>query len=278
MKGRDVIKTLEAGEGKYFLSYAWGLSFSELALNLDRDLSEEEEIRFRKLLEDREKGRPLQYCLGMWDFYGRTFKVDERALIPRPETERLVEEVLKRGIEGRILVDVGTGSGVIALSLAMESLESGRMPKKLFGTDISKEALDLARENEKLFSRDKMVQWTMGDLLDPIDQKVDWIVSNPPYIDYAEKAGLQRELEYEPQQALFAEDKGLAVYKRLIEEAICHLNDGGRIGLEIGQDQAKDIKSMLEAKSFENIEVVRDYNDRDRMIFAEWKTRGGFCV
>ncbi len=278
MKGKDVINGLKDGEGKYFLSYAWDLSFSELAINLDRDLSAEEEETFKRILKDRAKGRPLQYCLGKWDFYGRTFKVDERALIPRPETERLVEEVLKRGIEGKILVDVGTGSGAIVLSLALESLESGKMPEKLIGSDISGPALDLARENEKLFFRDKMVQWTMGDLLEPIKQKVDWIVSNPPYIDYAEKGNLQRELDYEPQEALFAEERGLAVYRRLISQAACRLKDGGRIGLEIGQDQARDISAMLESQSFENIEILKDYNNRDRMIFAEWKTRGGFCV
>lgn len=278
MKGRDVIELLGKTEGRFFLSYIWRISLGNTYLHLERVLGVDEEKEFRRVLNDRRVARPLQYSLGKWDFFGRTYKVDERALIPRPETELLVEEILKRGIGGKVLADIGTGTGIIIISLLLESIKAGKQPRKLYGTDISEDALNLARENEELLLGANMIQWKKGNLLEPIDSKLDWIVSNPPYIDSAEKGKLQKELEYEPEEALFADDGGLEIYKNLISQAVRYLNDGGSLALEIGYDQGRAIKSMLEVASFENIEILKDYNGRDRMIFANWKTRGGFHV
>lgn len=272
-----LIGELPDGEGLLALSYLTGASPGEL--RRQKEAPEEAVIRkYREIVKKRRSGEPLQYALGVWDFYGRTFHVDARALIPRPETERLVERVLEENLEDAVVVDVGTGSGIIAITLAEETgyfQGKKKSPQKIYGLDISPEALSLARENEKSRNpaekTEKMIQWMRSDLLQSLDAikgKIHCIVSNPPYIDPKEKEHLQPELFYEPSIALYAGnpgDGGLAIYERLIRDSAQYLAKGGLLAMEIGDEQGKAVSGLLRRFHFHGIEIHPDYTGRDRV-------------
>lgn len=274
-------KLLHGNEGIIALSYLLDLSLGEVRRQGGKILQPEEERAYLTLVKKRKAGLPLQYAIGQWDFYGRTFRVDSRALIPRPETELLVEEVLKRGVRGKRVLEIGTGTGIIPITLALETLENGP-PNEIIATDLSPDALALAKENQDLLDPEKktkkLIRWVRGDLFDAFTGQADWLISNPPYVPEKGKEALQKELFYEPFQALFAGPDGLALYQRLIFQAPPQLKEGGKIALEIGDDQALAVKDLLRKAGFQKIEIRKDLCGRDRMVFAQKKTKGGDLV
>ena len=214
-------------------------------------------------------GEPVQHVLGEWDFRKLTLKCDRRALIPRPETEDLVERVLKHlrtvygdnGTEAPFVVDVGTGSGCIILSLAKE------FGKGVFlGTDISAEAITLARENAAKCGLDGIVKLAVADGLDEFDpESVDVIVSNPPYITTADCETLDpRVKDYEPRSALDGGVSGLDFYERFIGDAMNVLKPGGALFFEIGDGQGEALKGLFESYGFTDIKIEKDFSGHDR--------------
>ena len=212
------------------------------------------------------EGEPLQYVLGETVFMGHPFKVDRRALIPRPETELLVEAVLKNeGLwhkELPCVADIGTGSGCIAISLTMAS------PRARFqAVDISPAALDLARENARALGVEDRIDFIQGDLLEPLDpESLDAIVSNPPYVATSEYARLPREIhDHEPPMALEGGRDGLSVISRLVQQAATRLKSGGILLMEIGENQAAQVRELMEAAGFFNVEILKDLAGQDRI-------------
>ena len=217
----------------------------------DRELREVEWIHYGRYLHQRLGGRPTQYITGRQEFYGREFRVTPAVLIPRPETELLVETALRDGSGKGNAIDIGTGSGAIATTLALEGWTG-----PVVGVDISPAALAVARTNADRLAAP--VSFLQCDLLAAAaDSCADLIVSNPPYVAETDRAGMQREVvDFEPALALFAGPDGLAVYRRLIPEARRALKPGGLLALEIGMSQAPAITQLLEGWS-----MVRVRND-----------------
>ena len=212
------------------------------------------ELALEGLLQRRENGEPLAYILGYREFYGRRFRVDSNVLIPRHETEILVEAALEVEKENCRVLDIGTGSGCIAVTLKLE-----RPDWEVWATDISSSALQVARENAETLGAD--ITFRHSDLLDQLDgEAFDLIVSNPPYIGRDE--ALPREVkEFEPSSALFADNSGLALYEQLANHAPKHLRPGGQVILEIGQDQGQAVSAL-----FPGSKVIKDLDGNDRVV------------
>lgn len=258
-----------AGEEAESLSFVYralkGLSFTDFVLKLRTEVSLED----RKLLKEIQKQllshKPAQYIIGSSDFHGLTLKVDERVLIPRPETEELVDLILSENPETPLSVlDIGTGSGAIALTLA-----NSRPNWQITASDLSGDALALAEENAQ--SCGLNLAFVQSDCLDAISGKFDIIVSNPPYISEADKdeVGLNV-LTSEPHMALFAKEDGYAVYRKIAEQAGDYLTDKGKIYLEIGYKQGDGVRELLE-KHFpqKRIRVLKDQFGKDRMVAVD---------
>jgi release factor glutamine methyltransferase len=238
----------------------------ELYLEFERVLMENELAPLRELVKRRGQGEPLQHLLGTVEFSGRMFICDQRALIPRPETEELVELLYSRieNPESRI-VDVGTGSGVIALSLA------GKFPKaKVTATDLSDEALSLARENADRIGLTDRVEFLRGDLLIHVTDVYDVIVANLPYVAEADRGTLSREVLNDPEIALFGGPRGDEIVRKLIEAAPSHLAPGGLLALEVGVGQADDLAALMAKKNYHDIKTERDYAGVIRFLFGRY--------
>jgi len=231
------------------------------------ELDAAQAARYVALIRRRLTGEPMQYIFGEAEFYGLPFRVTRDVLIPRPETEHLVEKALALAapFAAPRIVDVGTGSGAIAVALA------SRLPAAhVTAIDLSARALDLAQENAELNGVADRIRFLPGDLLAPVDdESFDIVVSNPPYVPTADRDSLAVEVRnYEPAQALFAGEDGLAVYKRLIPAALAALVSGGSVALEIGYGQAKAIRLLLTASGFDRIEFVADLQGIPRVACA----------
>lgn len=217
-------------------------------------------------------GEPLQYVLGEWDFRSLTLKCDPRALIPRPETEELVTRVLKwlkenPSDEPRFIVDVGTGTGAIILSLAAEF----KGPAVFLGTDISEAAVSLAKENAAKCALDGRVKFTVMDGLDDFDEPevVDVLVSNPPYIESAVCETLDpRVKDFEPRLALDGGASGLDFYDRYLADALNILKPGGAVFFEIGENQGDAVAKLMEGYGFSDVRIEKDYSGHDRYASA----------
>lgn len=238
----------------------------ELYLEFERSLAETELAPLRELVRRRGQGEPLQHLLGTVEFAGRIFLCDKRALVPRPETEQLVE-LLKSKItdpKSRIL-DVGTGSGVIALSLAAQFPDAA-----ITATDISQDALSLARENAALLGLANRVTFSSADLLTYVTHVYDVIVANLPYVPAADRAGLSREVLHDPETALFAGEQGMEMICKLIDAARAHLSAGGLLALELGIGQAGELSALMAEKNYHDIEQIRDYCGVTRFLFGRY--------
>lgn len=234
----------------------------DLYLEFERPLGEAERAPLRDLVRRRSEGVPLQHLLGTVEFLEWTFATDARALIPRPETEQLVELVLKDPA-WNVLWDIGTGSGVIALTLALKRPEA-----RVFGGDASPEALALARENAARHGLAERVELLHSDLLAGFSGSADAIVANLPYIPAGDLAGLSREVQHDPAMALDGGPDGLDLIRRLAAEAPQKLSPGGLLALEIGHDQATAVCEILQHHNFRDISAHRDYQQIERFIIA----------
>ena len=238
----------------------------ELYLEFERPLTETELMPLRELVRRRGQGEPLQHLLGTVEFCGYTFLCDKRAMVPRPETEELVELVEAR-IEDRGLrmVDVGAGSGVIALSLAAKFPAA-----EIYGCDISEDALALARENAERLGLRSRVQFMKSNLLESVTGTFDVILANLPYVATAERATLSREVLHDPAVAVFGGERGDELVRELISAARDRLRPGGLLALEIGSGQSENLVSFLAEKKFHDIDSIRDYGGVIRFLFGRY--------
>lgn len=246
---------------EHLLAHVLGIKRLELYLQFDRPLGEKEREPLRDLVRRRGTGIPLQHLLGTAEFCGRTFRSDARALIPRPETEQLVERALA-GSAPSSLLDVATGSGVIALTLALERPEAA-----VTATDISPEALGLAKENATLLGVGR-IAFHEADLMPPGDASFDLITANLPYIPSGEIPSLSREVRNDPVLALDGGPEGLDLISRLAPLALARLNPGGRLLLEIGIGQSEAVMACLAGHNYRDIVALPDYQGIPRLVEA----------
>lgn len=253
---------------EHLLAHVLGRKRLELYLDFERALAESELAPLRELVRRRGQGEPLQHLLGAIEFCGRTFRCDERAMVPRPETEELVELLIAdcgSRIAGAKVLDVGTGSGVIALSLAERFPEA-----EIYASDISDDALTLARENAERFGSIERIHFIKTNLIDGIDGPFDLIVANLPYIPAADRSNLAPEVLHDPAVALFGGERGDELIRRLIEEAPTHLRSGALLALEIGVGQSRPLSEFLRQKNYHDIEAKTDYSGTPRFLFARY--------
>ena len=251
---------------EHLLAHTLGRTRMELYLEFERTLGETELAPLRELVRRRGEGEPLQHLLGTVEFCGDTFLCDNRALVPRPETEQLVELVESK-IENRKsrIVDVGTGSGVIALSLARKFPEA-----QIFAVDVSDHALALTQENAVRLGLGTRVQLRKSNLLENLDERFDLIVANLPYIATLDRHTLSREVLRDPEVALFAGARGDELVRELIEQAPARLRPGGLLALEIGLGQSEALLAVLAEKKYRDICSKKDYSGVIRFLFARY--------
>lgn len=231
-------------------------------VHMDEDLSVEQAEEFESVLNKRAEHVPLQYITGEQEFMGLTFHVNDAVLIPRQDTETLVEEALKIIRPGMKVLDMCTGSGCILISILKNVVDV-----EGFGYDISKQAINVAKENAKL--NDVAATFERSDLFDNVVDKFDVIVSNPPYIPTAEIAELMPEVAmYEPFKALDGKEDGLHFYRKIIAECREYLTDTGVILFEIGYDQGEAVSELLEKAGFTSVRVVKDLAGNDRVVIG----------
>ena len=260
---------IRQGEEAESLSFVYrslkNQSFTDFVFALQQEVDEEEKQLVEEIFQQLAAHKPAQYIIGYADFFGMQLTVDERVLIPRPETEELVEHILAENPEENLKVlDIGTGSGAIALALA-----KNRPDWSVTAVDISQDALDLATENAKV--QNIQIFLKKSDCFTEISEKYDIIVSNPPYISREDESevGLNV-LHSEPHLALFADEDGLAIYRRIAEDAKEYLKDGGKIYLEIGYKQGQSVSDLFrEHLPEKRVRTLKDQFGQDRMVVAD---------
>ena len=262
-------KLIAQGEEAESLSFVYRslkeLSFTDFIFTLQQEATEEEKQFVEEIYKKLAAHIPAQYIIGHAEFFGIQLKVDERVLIPRPETEEIVDLILTENPEKNLKVlDIGTGSGAIALALA-----KNRPDWSVTAADISEDALELATENAKRQNLD--LTFIRTDCFTEISSKYDIIVSNPPYISRSDEVevGLNV-LHSEPHLALFADEDGLAIYRRIGEDSKDYLNDGGKIYLEIGYKQGQSVPDLF-MKNFpeKRVRTLKDQFGQDRMVVID---------
>ncbi len=251
---------------EHLLAHVLGRKRIELYLEFESVLTESELAPLRNLVKRRSEGEPLQHLLGTTEFCGLTFLCDKRAMVPRPETEELVELVESK-IENRELriVDVGTGSGVIALTLAVKFPEA-----EILAVDISDDALALAQENAARLRLVDRVRFLKSNLLENVEGTFDLVVANLPYISTQDHDTLSREVLHDPAVALFASARGDELVRELIAQAPSQLRPGGMLALEIGIGQSEALLSALAEKNYRDISFKNDYSGVKRFLFARY--------
>ena len=229
-------------------------------LHMEDEIPEEITSEYKSVLKKRAERIPVQYIIGETEFMGLNFKVNSNVLIPRPDTETLVEEALKVTKPGMKVLDMCTGSGCIIISIVHYGKEI-----KGYASDISKHAISVAKENAK--KNQVTINFETGDLFEHITEKYDMIVSNPPYIRTEVISTLMPEVQqFEPMQALDGMGDGLYFYRRIVEEAGEYLNEGGYLLFEIGHDQGVDVSELMTAAGFKNVRVIKDLAGNDRVV------------
>ena len=274
MKLAQIFKDFEEqlitqGEEAESLSFVYrnlkNLSFTDFIFAIQQEITPDEKEFVESIYKQLAAHVPAQYIIGNTEFYGLELKVDERVLIPRPETEELVELILTENAKpNQSVLDIGTGSGAIALALA-----KNRPDWCVTASDISPDALNLASENASL--QDLKISFKKSDCFEEIAENYDIIVSNPPYISRADESevGLNV-LHSEPHLALFAEEDGLAIYRKIAQEAKNHLREGGKIYLEIGYKQGHSVPALFRKYLPEKrVRTLKDRFGQDRMVVVD---------
>lgn len=259
---------------RHIMEEIGGIPPHHLLFGKGKELSDTEKLEIKEIVEQLKKYKPLQYILGKTDFYGRTFRVDPSVLIPRPETEELVEQILadlkSEPDRPLTILDIGTGSGCIAVTLAKEWKQAD-----VIATDVSPEALETARENARrlhapvTFVRTDILSLEEAEAAIPFS--FDLIVSNPPYVTEREKAAMEPNvLDYEPSLALFvSNDDPLLFYRAIARFGKKKLKKGGRLYFEINASYGPETVSLLEEEGYREVGLFRDLSDKNRMIKAK---------
>ncbi|MGN0420410.1 MAG: peptide chain release factor N(5)-glutamine methyltransferase [Acetatifactor sp.] len=254
-------------DARLLLEHICGTDRNTLLVHGDRTVSPEEEKQYLDAVERRSRRIPLQQITGQQEFMGLPFWVNSNVLIPRQDTEVLVEEVLKHTHDGMQILDMCTGSGCILISILHYSNDCEGL-----GVDISSPALEVAEENaERILSGRTGVsaRFLQSDLFEAVDGKYDILVSNPPYIRSAVVDTLMPEVkDYEPRIALDGEEDGLVFYRRILSDCKKNLKKGGMLFFEIGYDQAEAVKGMMEQAGFLEVTVKKDFGGLDRVVFG----------
>ena len=260
---------IRQGEEAESLSFVYrslkNLTFTDFVFALQQEVTDEEKLFVEEIYQQLAAHKPAQYIIGYADFFGMHLTVDERVLIPRPETEELVELILAENHEENLKVlDIGTGSGAIALALA-----KNRPAWSVTAADISQNALDLASENAK--NQNLQIFLKKSDCFTEISEKYDIIVSNPPYISREDESEVGLNVLYsEPHLALFADEDGLAIYRRIAEDAKDYLKDGGKVYLEIGYKQGQSVPELFRKHlSDKRVRTLKDQFGQDRMVVVD---------
>ena len=260
---------IRQGEEAESLSFVYrslkNLTFTDFVFALQQEVNEEEKKFIEEIFQQLAAHKSAQYIIGHADFFGMQLKVDERVLIPRPETEELVELILDENPETNLSVlDIGTGSGAIALALA-----KNRPAWSVTAADISQNALDVASENSK--NQNLQLFLKKSDCFTEISEKYDIIVSNPPYISREDASEVGLNVLYsEPHLALFADEDGLAIYRRIAEDVKDYLKDGGKIYLEIGYKQGQSVPALFRKHLPEKrVRTLKDQFGQDRMVVVD---------
>lgn len=250
-------------DARILLEHVCGTSRNDLLVHGDREVAEAQIEQYIECISRRQSREPLQHITGVQDFMGLEFAVNEHVLIPRQDTEILVEEVMKDEFDGSRILDMCTGSGCILISLLHYSNWC-----KGVGVDISSAALAVAKENaNKLLPEEKRPVFVESNLFEAVEGTFDIIVSNPPYIRTKVIENLMPEVkDYEPMQALDGYEDGLYFYRRIVEEAGEYLNKDGRLYFEIGHDQGAEVSELMKSAGYEQVRVVKDYAGLDRVV------------
>ena len=264
-RARQVLKNVPERDvdSAWIVCFVCSLSRGELHFNKDKELTAEQEQALEKILLRREKREPLQYIFGAVPFYNIELKTDARALIPRDETACIAEKTIEKIKQNNYssVLDIGTGSGAIAIAIAKNTTAN------VCATDISEKALLLAKENAQ--ANNVEIEFIKSDVFNNLQGRhFDVIISNPPYIATRVLEKLERELSFEPQNALDGGADGLDFYREIIEQAKQHLNKGGLLVLEIGYDQAAAISMLLKSAGFVDFKIEKDYSGLDREVYC----------
>ena len=265
LRAREVLKNVPERDvdSAWIVCFVCGLSRGELHFNKDKQLTQQQKDKLEQILARRAQREPLQYIFGSVPFYNIELKTDSRALIPRDETACIVEKTIQIINQKKYLsvLDIGTGSGAIAITIAKNC------SCQVCATDISENALSLAKENAQ--ENNVEIEFIKSDIFSALkNKKFDVIISNPPYIATREIEKLERELSFEPQNALDGGVDGLDFYREIILNAKEHLNQGGLLVLEIGFDQAAAISALLTSAGFTNFKIEKDYSCLDREVYC----------
>ena len=252
----------------YLLEYETGISRAAFFMDPDRMIEEKTAKKYQEDICIRARRIPLQHITGEQEFMGLSFKVNEHVLVPRQDTEVLVEEALKKITSGMRILDMCTGSGCILESI-LKFAEKKDIKLNGTGCDISEEALKIAKENNTRLKTD--AEFVQSDLFENIEKDYDMIVSNPPYIRTGEICRLEDEVKlHDPWIALDGKEDGLHFYRRIVEESTKYLKKGGYLLFEIGFDQGKDVSKMLEDHGYEEIKVKKDLAGLDRVVMGRY--------
>ncbi|MCF7889602.1 peptide chain release factor N(5)-glutamine methyltransferase [Candidatus Bipolaricaulota bacterium] len=251
-------------EAEQLLAHTLDVDRIQLYMNPDRPLDDKELNNFRPLVKERKSGQPLQYITGQVSFMGLSLKIDNRALIPRPETEEMTEEILGefRDYEDVKVLDLGTGSGAIAIALARFLVEPN-----VTAIDNSPEALELAKENARRNDLEKEIEFRHSNWFSEVSENYDVIVSNPPYVPSAKLEELKEEIkDHEPTEALDGGEEGTREIKNILDQVEGYLSEGGAVFLEIGHDQGGEIKNYAAAQNLSEVRLIEDSQGTDRIL------------
>lgn len=269
------VATLEQAEimnaeldARYLLEHILQIRRVDFFLDRQREVSTEQQEAYMHKIDLRATHVPLQHILGNQEFMGYEFLVNEHVLIPRQDTEVLVETALPL-VDGKRVLDLCTGSGCIIISLS----KMGHLQQAV-GVDLSEEALSVAKENARMLEAD--VTFLHSDLFEQVTGVYDVIVSNPPYIETETIAGLMEEVrDHEPRMALDGGRDGLDFYRRIVQDSVSYLADGGYLCFEIGCEQGQAVRTLLEEQGFTECRIVKDLAGLDRVVYGQWSVEHG---
>ncbi len=265
--GEQILQKADINDSKndawLLLAMACKIDHTYYYVHMDDEMSDEQTREYQSLLSKRSERIPLQYIVGEQEFMGLTFHVNSSVLIPRQDTETLVEEALKIIEPGMKVLDMCTGSGCIIISIIKNTTDVDG-----YACDISKQALNVAKENAKL--NNVFVEFERSDLFEKVTEQYDVIVSNPPYIRTSEIPHLMPEVSvFEPHEALDGSEDGLEFYRRIVKDSRDHLKPGGRLLFEIGCDQGRQVASMMKYAGFTNVQIIKDLAKNDRVVIGK---------